>query len=169
MTLSCTNDTKAGVLGAFWGKGLCEVKNKIKTVKVMFYVLKSGGNLLSRNTLRKLGVIDDEFPKVGKFELNLTMVKKVQCTQSVLTEQEVKQPVGQCDPDSDLPCHCPRHDLVDPPDKLPMPATPENRELLEEWIRKRYYSSAFNCCNTSDVNCGPPSVAISSGILKVVK
>ena len=77
VTLGCANNTKAGVLGAFWGKVLCEVKNKIKTVKVMFYVLKSGGNLLSRNTLRKLGVIDDEFPKVGKFELNLTMVKKV--------------------------------------------------------------------------------------------
>ena len=132
MTLSCTNDTKAGVLGAFWGKVSCEVKNMVKTVKVMFYVLKSGGSLLSRTTLRKLGVIDDEFPKVGQFEPDLAIVKKVQCTQSVLTEQEVRQPVGQCDPGSDLPCRCPRRDLVDPPDKLPMPATPENRKLLDQ-------------------------------------
>ena len=66
--MGCANDTKAGVLGAFWGKVSCEVNNKIRIVKVLFYVLQSGGSLLSRTTLRKLGVINDEFPKVGQFD-----------------------------------------------------------------------------------------------------
>ena len=48
------------------------------------------------------------------------------------------QEPGMCDPDRELPCRCPRRDNVDPPDSLPMAATAENRERLEEWIKEYY-------------------------------
>ena len=53
---------------------------------------------------------------------------------------------------------CPKRDLVEPPDKLPMSATPENRKLLEEWIRTHYCGSAFNSCKRQRMPCseGPP-------------
>ena len=58
----------------------------------------------------------------------------------------VRQPKGECDPESELPCSCPRRDFVDPPEELPMPATDSNRKALEEFIKEHYKSSAFNTC-----------------------
>ena len=46
-----------------------------------------------------------------------------------------RQPKGQCDPESDLPCSCPRRAFADPPDKLPMPATDSNRKALGHGLR----------------------------------
>merc|ERR1712082_269274 len=44
-------------------------------------------------------------------------------------------------------CSCPDRELPpDPPDKLPFPATPENRGRLEDWMRDRYAASSFNVC-----------------------
>ena len=34
-------------------------------VKVLFYVMKQGGDMLSRHTCERLGIIDEEFPKPG--------------------------------------------------------------------------------------------------------
>ena len=43
---------------------------------------------------------------------------------SVHTSQAaVRQPPGECDPESDLPCSCPRRSFADPPEQLPMPET----------------------------------------------
>ena len=57
-----------------------------------------------------------------------------------------RQPKGECDPESDLPCTCPRRAFVDPPDELPMPATDSNRKALEMWIKEYYKAGAFNTC-----------------------
>ena len=35
-------------------------------MKVMFYVLKRGGNILSRHTYEKLGLVSPDFPKIGE-------------------------------------------------------------------------------------------------------
>ena len=47
---------------------------------------------------------------------------------------------------------------MDPPDKLPMPATTSNRKALEEFIREHYKTSAFNTCKRQHwpVTAGPP-------------
>jgi hypothetical protein len=58
----------------------------------------------------------------------------------------VRQPKGECDPESDLPCSCPRRVFVEPPDQLPMPATASNRKVLEEFIRNHLKAGAFNTC-----------------------
>ena len=70
----------------------------------------------------------------------------------------VYQEHGVCDPDSDLPCRCPRREFVDPPDKIPYAATEENREDLEKWIINHFGSSAFNICKRQTMPCteGPP-------------
>ena len=66
VVVGCANESPAGVLGVFFGKvtaveGLTKVQ-----VQVMFYVLRHGGNILSRHTCEKLGIISSEFPKVGE-------------------------------------------------------------------------------------------------------
>ena len=58
----------------------------------------------------------------------------------------VRQPVGECDPESELQFSCPRRTFVDPPEEIPMAATANNRKALEEFIRKHYKMSAFNTC-----------------------
>ena len=45
----------------------------------------------------------------------------------------VRQPVEECDPESELPCSCPRRNFMDPPEMLLMPATESNRKALDEY------------------------------------
>ena len=74
------------------------------------------------------------------------------------TRPAVRQPKGECDPESELPCSCPRRTFVDPPEEMPMAATDSNRKALEEFIRKHYKTSAFNTCKRQHwpVTTGPP-------------
>ena len=58
----------------------------------------------------------------------------------------VRQPKGECDPENDLPCSCPRRTFVDPPEEMPLAAEDSNRKALNEFIRKHYETSAFNTC-----------------------
>jgi hypothetical protein len=75
-----------------------------------------------------------------------------------VTKAAVRQPKGECDPESDLPCSCPRRVFVEPPDKLPMPATASNRKVLEEYIKNHFKAWAFNTCKRqhSPITAGPP-------------
>ena len=44
-------------------------------------------------------------------------------------------------------CKCPDQEISpELPTETPFPATEENREKLETWIRERYKSSAFKVC-----------------------
>ena len=75
-----------------------------------------------------------------------------------IVHSAVRQPPGECDPDSPLPCSCPRRQFDNPPDSLPMPATASNREELEQFIRNWYAASAFNACKRQSwpITEGPP-------------
>jgi hypothetical protein len=63
-----------------------------------------------------------------------------------VTKADVRQPNGECDPESDLPCSCPRRVFVEPPDQLHMPATASNRKVMEEFIKNHYKAGPFNTC-----------------------
>jgi hypothetical protein len=65
---------------------------------------------------------------------------------------------GKCDPESDLPCSCPRRVFVEPPDQLPVPATASNRKVLEEVIKNHFSAGAFNTCKRQHwlITAGPP-------------
>ena len=58
-----------------------------------------------------------------------------------LVKPVIRQPKGECEPESDLPCSCPRRTFVDLKEVLPMPATESNRKAFEH-----YSSSAFKRC-----------------------
>ena len=57
------------------------------------------------------------------------------------------------------PCTCPRRQIPpSPPTSLPFPATEENREKLEQFLRDYYRSSTFNTCEHQPLLMmqGPP-------------
>ena len=158
VVVGCANESPAGVLGVFFGKVTAMEGLRKVQVQVLFYVLKEGGSILSRHTCEKFGIISSEFPKVGehlpvgedkRLGLKVNMVEK---------SEDVYQKEGECDPDSELPCRCPRREFVDPPDKMPYPPTEENRERLENWIKQYYASSAFLACKRQEMprTEGPP-------------
>jgi hypothetical protein len=150
--LGCANYTSADVIGALFAK--VETKSndgKKKVGKALVYVLKTGGNLLSCSTLKKLGLLPAGWPnKVTSgdtiYELNEVLKEGAVPIHAGGPSDITRKPLGQCDPDSALPCSCPRRQFTDPPDVLPMPATTVNRSKLEDWIRNYYASSAFNAC-----------------------
>ena len=127
--VGCANETSADVLGVFFAKvSAMEVgKGGKKTeVKVLVYVLRKGGDMLSRHACERMGLISPEFPYPGEHFRGQPDRRKV-CA----VEGKVYQEVGVCDPDSPLPCRCPRREYVDPPVHLPFAPTKENREKLE--------------------------------------
>ena len=65
MSLGCANGSDAGIIGAFFGKVALKDKANNAVVRVLFYILKRGRNLLSRTTLTKLGLLPANFPLGG--------------------------------------------------------------------------------------------------------
>ena len=100
---------------------------RVDKVKVLFYVMKQGGDMLSRHTCERLGLIDKEFPKPGYVEKG----NGVEHAEVHGVDGGVFQGYGECDPDSELPCRCPRREFVDPPSTLPFEPIEENREKIE--------------------------------------
>ena len=155
----------ANVLGVFFGRVVAKdgYGNTI-TAKSLVYVMKHGGDLLSREVLTHLGVLPPEFPKVGQFsggQVETSRVDKVGVSGDVDKgpgDQGMFQPHGQCDPQSELPCRCPLRTNVEVPDRLPVAAVPENRKELEDWILKYYSPGAFNVCKRQPMpsTAGPP-------------
>ena len=66
VVVGCANESPAGVMGVFFGKVTAMEGSTKVQVQVLFYVLRDGGNILSRHTCEKLGIISREFPKVGE-------------------------------------------------------------------------------------------------------
>ena len=160
VVVGCANESKANVLGVFFGRVIAmEEKVKVK-VQVLFYVLKDGGSILSKHTCGKLGLISQDFPKIGEHLLGPVEQNEGLQVNEVKEQrsEELFQEKGVCDPDSRKPCRCPRREYVDPPTHLPFPADEENREKLENWIINYYASSAFLSCKRQEMPCteGPP-------------
>ena len=69
--LECANKMDANVLGVFFGKVVAsDEAGNIFEVPSLVYVMKDGGDLLSRKVLQQLGVLPPNFPKVGQFATN---------------------------------------------------------------------------------------------------
>ena len=151
MTINCANNNPAGNLGVFFAKIKANhyKTGKLIETKSMVFVIEGDTVLLS--TLRELGCIDDDFPEVGKW-LDMAGAKKIECPTPAPEIKEhpdpsnhsreanppLRQPPGECDPESDIPCSCPRRTFSDPPTHLPMPATDntvceDGHPTKEEW------------------------------------
>ena len=143
--LDCANNIEAGVLGVFFAKisGNSIVSGDKLIVNRMVYVIKGNCCLMSKATLTALGCLPENFPEIGRFTAShvegadgvvagcLAQVAAGRPPQAADSHSPVRQPEGQCDPESSLPCSCPRRQLTDPPDTLPMPATASNGGALE--------------------------------------
>ena len=117
------------ILGAL----LVKITSRDKFSRAMMYVCEEdSGVLLSRSVLSDLGLINSSFPSLGA------------STNSAASKST---------------CNCPERAATPPlPDKLPYPATDENRARLEAWIKQYYASSAFNTCEHQPLQklTGPP-------------
>ena len=93
-----------GVLGVFFGKVTAMERLTKVQVQVLFYVLRDGGNILSRHTCEKLGIISSEFPKVGEHLSGFVGRNNNPNLEVNVVEnsEAVYQEVGQCDPNSEL-------------------------------------------------------------------
>ena len=96
----------------------------------MYICDKVKGVYLSQTALKHLNVIHKDFPTT------------ISAINSDSTKEEQKEEDAL-----NAPCGCPkRSNCPPPPEKIPFPATEEHRHSLEEWIKERYASSAFNTC-----------------------
>ena len=163
--LECANKEDANVLGVFFGSIVAKISggNDI-TPQSLVYVMRHGGDLLSREVLRQLGVLPPEFPMIGQFgsdQVGRHAVAEVTVDGSEdegAVKREMFQPPGQCDPQSHIPCQCPLRTVVDVPEQLPFAAVLENRMKLEDWILEYYTPGALNVCKRQPMpsTAGPP-------------
>ena len=136
MSLGCANGSDAGIIGAFFGKVALKDKANNAVVRELFYVLKKGGNLLSRTTLTKLGLLTANFPLGGSQQCDkLPVWPATQGQMVVAGNTRNRQSDGDCDPDSPLPCSCPMRVQVQVPKQLPYAPTMQNRQHLQDWIK----------------------------------
>ena len=66
VSVGCANMTTADVAGVFFGKVSAMEGSKRIEVKAMFYVLKKGGDMLSRHVCERMGLISGQFPSLGE-------------------------------------------------------------------------------------------------------
>ena len=107
--------------------------NRTQTTQFTYITDSIGDTLyLSKEACTDLKVVPPNFPSVGHSD------------SCAATLQE--------------PCSCPPRQLPPPRPQLPYPATPENREKLENFLLEYYKSSTFNTCNHQPLPLmdGPP-------------
>ena len=69
LNLDCANETEATVLGVFFAKtsGRSILTGEETTARSLVYVIKGRVCLLSKSTLMALGCLHRNFPEVGRF------------------------------------------------------------------------------------------------------
>ena len=135
-------NASATILGAL----LVRVMLGDRVSHVMMYVCQEeSGVILSKSCCRDLDLLPDNFPR--------------------------QQHTSQVNTATKTECHCPRREVTPPlPEKLPFPATEENRGKLEQWIHDYYASSALNNCEHQELEAmsGPPlDIIIEEGAVPV--
>ena len=102
-----------------------------ETAQVCYVTDVIEGAYLSREACAKLGIIPNDFPRIGSAPQQPMSIGSA--TVNSLNEK--------CN------CSCPVRTKPPPlPTSLPFPATEANRAALQNWILDRYRSSTFNTC-----------------------
>ena len=103
-----------------------------KTTEVLYVCDKVNGIYLSQTALKRMNVIHKNFPSAA--------------VSSIEKDTSPPQTTANSKPNI-APCGCPlRSPCPPPPEKIPFPATLDYRQSLEDWIKQKYASSAFNVC-----------------------
>lgn len=109
--------------------------NNIKTTEIMYICDNVSGIYLSQTALKKLGMIEEDFPRNKNQETYATPMSANANKEDASNTTEK------------APCGCPLRKPCPPLlDKLPLPADNDHRAELEEWIKQHFASSAFNTC-----------------------
>ena len=168
LAMTGADNSSIKVLGAV----VVELQSEGVSTKEFVYICKgTKGCLLSVDTCVNLGIVPEVFPMTGSIssvkELKENISMERRTTKEEMTKEETtKEPgkEGQSKVRKGCDCKCPDQEMPpELPTEIPIPATEENREKLESWIRERYRSSAFNVCE-----CQPfPTMHGDSLMIKV--
>ena len=148
--ISAADNSGLGLLGGVLINitGQCKDGSTVSTKQLCYIAEGIDCLFLSRQACRELGIIGDDFPCLGAFSNQSAKISNMSVPPN---------PEHPADP---RPCSCPARTLPPPvPTELPFPPTVENRDRLEDWIRERYASSAFNQCSHQPlplINSSPP-------------
>ena len=155
MKIRAANASQMNIVGQFKGvfKGKSPCGENILCEDIVIVSDSVKNFFLSCNTMKKLFIIDNQFPIVG--HVSPTPENKKQ------NEFSVRALSAGCGhPHDDLPtCNCPPRTVVpDKPKSLPFDPIPENNAKMKQWLLHRYASSTFNTCPHRALPCmtGPP-------------
>ena len=150
LKVKAINKEEVGLLGAvllrFSGKNTRG--KRFETAQICYVSGATDKLYLSREACVDLGLISAAFPQIGE-AMKPPAVPEAFNDESEDTAAEITTDE----------CNCPRRSMPPPtPDKLPFPATDDNRERLEKWLVEYYASSSFNTCTHQSLPLmeGPP-------------
>ena len=134
------NENPLHVVGAFRGvfSGRTSDGQTIVCHSMVYVSDSVTGFFISKTTLRGLGVIDSNFPKIGAYTVPSSHDD---------TEPNRSVTVAKLDAHRDYACKCPQRSAIpDRPRSLPFEPLPENIGRMRAWLLNRYASSTFNVC-----------------------
>ena len=148
MRMHAANNNGITILGAAIVRFSGQSKDgQVLESRQIVYVIRNSNKLfLSRETCTALGIITENFPTIGE-ALHVDSSSDEPVHDTGKTDQQNRS------------CDCPRRQLPPPkPEKLPFPATDDNRKKLEDWLLNYYRSSTFNTCEHQQLPLmeGPP-------------
>ena len=146
LSLNAANKSPITIHGAFFARFEgCSHNGDRVSCRSMVYVSRDVKSLyLSYDTMLELGIIDSDFPVVGKFSPTLKPAKTNNVYPSGSTSAGS---ICGATRDDGAICDCPkRAGVPDRPASLQFQCTPENNGMMKEWLLSRYCSSKFNTC-----------------------
>ena len=155
LKMHAANNKGIVILGAVIMRfsGMNPQGNMVETRQIVYITDSSDKMFISREACIALGMITESFPMIGE----------VQPIGDNITDALGDKPT-HVDNGLAVDCSCPRRQLPPAmPSTLPYPATEENREKLEHYLREFYKASTFNTCDHQPLpfmNCPPMSLMV---------
>jgi transposase InsO family protein len=156
-----TLDLKGGVFITISGR---DRAGETRVTRQLCYIAGNTSHLfISKAGCRDLGIVDDQFPRVGSSPAaSVANIGEQEDdakahgepdhklsgygSNTKLSVDKTKEMI-KCEHDEESNCVCLRRTMApDAPTSLPFLATEQNREKLQQWILDFYASSAFNQC-----------------------
>ena len=149
MKMPAANKHGINIIGAAILRFSGKTSNGIRESRQIVYVTNVDNKVfLSREACVSLGIISDQFPKVGE------IAKRTTTNATSDAPEYLRNDSGLT-----AGCSCPKRELPPPPPtQLPCPATDGNRETLRQFLLDHYNGSTFNTCEHQPLPMmsGPP-------------
>ena len=142
------NESQLDILGGLFLS--ISLTNQAHQHNLMCYIQKDNPRkiYLSRSACEGLGIIQPDFPEI--LHIGYPFMN------TIASQNVIQDKLHNC---KELNCNCPsRSSPPEVPNKLPFPATEENRGKLEQWLLNHYKASTFNTCENQPLPMmqGPP-------------